>query len=286
MKMVDRKTKKEKELVYDRSLLFLYHNFLGRIILKLLYLPFISKLVGKYMNSKSSCKRINKTIKKYNIDMNLYEKKDYKSFNDFFTRKKKNIAIDSNSNHFIAPADSKLLAIKLNKEASFDIKNSIYNLRNIIDKDLTEEYRDGYALIFRLEVSDYHHYHFIDDGSLDEYSFINGILHTVQPIAYEKYPVFHRNTREYTILHTKNFDDVIEVDVGALIVGKIVNNKEKRDYKKGEEKGYFEFGGSTIILFVKNNIINIDNDILLNSTLNKETIVSCGERIGTKIKKN
>ena len=68
------------------------------------------------------------------------------------------------------------------------------------------------------------------------------------------------------------------------MVGKIVNNKEKKVYKKGEEKGYFEFGGSTIILFVKDNIIEIDNDILMNSTLNKETIVSCGERIGTKIK--
>ena len=284
MKMVDRKTKQEKELVYDKSLLFLYHNFLGRVLLKILYLPFISKIVGKYMNSKLSIKRIDKTIKKYNIDMNLFEKKEYTSFNDFFTRKKKNIDIDNNKNHFISPADSKLLVIKLNKNASFDIKNSIYNLRNIIDKDLTEEYKDGYALIFRLEVNDYHHYHFIDDGSFDEYKYIKGILHTVQPIAYEKYPVFHRNSREYTILHTKNFSDIIEVDVGAMMVGKIENYKDKKTYKKGDEKGYFMFGGSTIILFVKNNIINIDNDILLNSALGKETIVSCGEKIGTKSK--
>ena len=283
MKMVDRKTKQEKELVYDKSLLFLYHNFLGRVLLKILYLPFISKIVGKYMNSKLSIKRIDKTIKKYNIDMNLFEKKEYISFNDFFTRKKKNIDIDNNKNHFISPADSKLLVIKLNKDASFDIKNSIYNLRNIIDKDLTEEYRDGYALIFRLEVNDYHHYHFIDDGYLDEYKFIKGILHTVQPIAYEKYPVFHRNSREYTILHTENFGDIIEVDVGALLVGRITNNKNIKKYKKGDEKGYFEFGGSTIILFVKENMIEIDNDILINSTLGKETIVSCGERIGIKI---
>ena len=75
MKMVDRKTKQEKELVYDKSLLFLYHNFLGRLLLKILYLPFISKIVGKYMNSKLSIKRIDKTIKKYDIDMNLFEKK-------------------------------------------------------------------------------------------------------------------------------------------------------------------------------------------------------------------
>ncbi len=282
MKMVDRKTKQEKELVYGKSLLFLYNSFLGRIVLKIIYYPLISKLVGKYMDSKLSIKRIDKTIKENNIDMNLYEKKEYKSFNEFFTRRKKNINFDMNKNHFVSPCDSKLLAIKLNKNASFDIKNSIYSLKNIIDYDLTEEYQDGYALIFRLEVSDYHHFHFIDDGSLDNYKYIKGILHTVQPIAYEKHSVFHRNSREYTILHTKNFDDVIEVDVGALMVGKIVN-KDVHSFKKGDEKGYFKFGGSTIILFVKNNIIEIDNDILLNSTLGKETIVSCGEKIGKKI---
>ena len=285
MKIVDRKTKKEKDLVYDKSLLFLYYNYLGRLILKTIYFPFISKIVGKYMDSKLSIKRIDKTIKRYNINMNLYEKKEYLSFNDFFTRKKKNINFDNNKNHFIAPCDSKLLVIKLNKESSFDIKNSFYNLKNIIDRDLTKEYSNGYALIFRLEVNDYHRFHFIDDGKLDEYKHIKGILHTVQPIAYEKYPVFHRNSREYTILHTKNFDDIIEVDVGALMVGKIVNNKDIKEFSRGEEKGYFKFGGSTIILFVKNNIINIDNDILLNSTLNKETIVSCGEKIGERIKK-
>ena len=285
MKIVDRKTKKEKELIYDKSLLFLYNNLLGRIILRIIYFPFVSKIVGKYMDSKLSVKRITKTIRENNINMDLFEKKEYISFNDFFTRRKKEILIDKNKNHFISPSDSKLLVIKLNKCSCFDIKNSVYNLKNIIDKDISNEYQNGYALIFRLEVGDYHRYHFIDDGTMDEYKHINGILHTVQPIAYYKYPVFHRNAREYTILHTKNFGDVIEVDVGALMVGKIVNDKTIKEYNKGDEKGHFEFGGSTIILFVKENVIEIDNDILLNSSLGKETIVSTGEKIGIKIKK-
>ena len=283
MKIVNRKTKEEVELVYNESLNFLYKNIFGRIVLKIIILPFISNIVAKYMNSKLSKRRIDNVIKNNNIDMNLFEKKDYKSFNDFFTRYKKTIDIDTNNKHFISPADSKLLAVKLSNNASFDIKGSIYSLRNIINYDLTEKYKNGYALIFRLEISDYHHYHFIDNGTLDEYKYIKGLLHTVQPIAYEKYPVFHRNSREYTILHTENFGDIIEVDVGALLVGRITNNKNIKKYKKGDEKGYFEFGGSTIILFVKENMIEIDNDILINSTLGKETIVSCGERIGIKI---
>lgn len=284
MKMVNRKTKEEKTLEYSGSVKFLYTDLLGRIILKLINNRLVSKIVGKYMNSRLSIKRINKTIKENNIDMSLYEKKEYTSFNDFFTRKKKNLNFDTNKDHFVSPADSKLLVMKLNKNSSFDIKNSIYTLKDIVKEDLTDKYKNGYALIFRLEVTDYHRYHFIDDGTLDNYKYIKGRLNTVQPIAYNK-KIFHTNSREYTTLHTKNFGDVIEVDVGALLVGKITNDKKIIKYKKGDEKGYFEFGGSTIIMFVEENKIIIDNDILLNSTLGKETIVSCGERIGIKYKK-
>lgn len=281
MKIVNRKTREERTLEYSGIVLFLYTSIPGRIILKLINNRFVSKIVGKYMNSRLSIRRISKTIKENDIDMNLFEKKDYQSFNDFFIRKKKNINIDMNNDHFIAPCDSKLLAIKLNKDSSFDIKGSQYNLKNIINEDLTNEYCNGYALIFRLEVSDYHRYHFIDNGTRDEYKYIKGRLNTVQPIAYNK-KIFHTNSREYTILHTENFDDIIDIDVGALCVGKISNNKNINEFKKGDEKGYFEFGGSTIILFVKDRKLIIDNDILLNSTLGKETVVSCGEKIGVK----
>ncbi len=283
MKIVDRKTKKERTLEYSGAVKFLYTSLFGRLLLKLIVNKWVSSLVGKYMNSKLSIKRIDKTIKDNNIDMNLYEEKEYTSFNDFFIRKKKNLNFDTKVNDFVSPADSKLLAIKLNKDSSFDIKGSIYTLKDVVNEDITKKYHNGYALIFRLEVTDYHRFHFIDDGKLDEYKYIKGKFHTVQPIAYNK-KIFHKNAREYTTLHTKNFGDVIEVDVGALCVGKITNNKSIKSFKKGDEKGYFEFGGSTIILFVEDNKVIIDNDILLNSTLGKETVVSCGEKIGIKVK--
>lgn len=284
MKIVDRQTKKEYEMNYDKSVKFLYNNVLGRIILKLINNHLVSKIVGSYMNSKLSIKRINKTIKENNIDMSLYEEKEYTCFNDFFIRKKKELKIDKNKNHFVSPADAKLLAIKLDKNARFDIKRSIYTMKDIIDKDLSKKYQNGYALIFRLEITDYHRFHFIDNGYLDKYKYIKGCLHTVQPIAYNKYKVFHTNSREYTILHTENFGDILDIDVGAMMVGKITNHKDKKKFVRGEEKGYFEFGGSTIILFVEDKKIILDNDLLLNSALGKETIVKVGEKIGTKYK--
>lgn len=282
--MINRKTNEEKELVYPWGVKFLYKNPLGRIILLLFNNHLVSKIVAKYMNSKLSIKRIGKTIKKYNIDMSLFEEKEYTCFNDFFTRHKKNLNFDMAKDNFVSPADAKLLAIKLSKDSSFDIKGSIYNLKNIIKEDISYKYQNGYALIFRLEVSDYHRYHFIDNGTLSEYKYIKGRLNTVQPIAYNR-KIFHTNSREYVTLHTENFGDIIEVDVGAMLVGKITNNKKIKEFKKGDEKGYFEFGGSTIILFVPDHKLIIDNDILLNSTIGKETIVSCGEKIGIKYEK-
>lgn len=282
MKMVDRKTKKEYELKYSKSVTFLYQNIFGRVVLKLLNNRLMANIVAKYMNSKLSIKRIQKTIKENKIDMNNFQQEDWPSFNAFFIRKKKNLNFDMDKNHFVSPCDSKLLAIKLNKDSMFDIKGSIYTLKDIIKEDLSKEYQNGYALIFRLEVGDYHRYHFIDDGTKEDYKFIKGCLHTVQPIAYNKYKIFHKNCREYTTLHTKDFGDILEVEVGAMMIGKITNNKSITSFKKGDEKGYFEFGGSTIILFVKDKQVILDNDILFNSSLGKETIVSCGEKIGIK----
>ena len=283
MIIVDRKTKKEREVINPEGATFLYNNVFGRMVLKLLIHRFTANIVAKYMSSKLSIKRIDKTIKENNIDMDIFVKEDYHCYNDFFLRKKKNLNFDMNKDHFVSPADSQVLAIKLSKDASFDIKGSKYGINDIVPQGILDGYENGYALIFRLEVKDYHHYHFIDDGHIGDSKFIKGCLHAVLPIAMKKYKVFHTNSREYTMLHTKNFGDVVQVEVGAMNVGKIVNEKVKK-FSRGDEKGHFEFGGSTIILFVKDKKIIIDNDILLNSTLGKETSVSCGERIGTKVK--
>ena len=151
-------------------------------------------------------------------------------------------------------------------------------MHDIVDDKIIDDFKNGYLLIFRLEVTDYHRYCFIDEGIRSSYQYIKGKLNTVQPISYNRGKVFHENAREWCLLKTKNFGDILEVEVGALLVGKIVNN-EKVKFKKGEEKGYFEFGGSTILLFVRDNVL-FDKDIIKNSNDGNETIVKYGERIG------
>ena len=110
---------------------------------------------------------------------------------------------------------------------------------------------------------------------------IPGKFHTVNPIANDYFPIYKENTREYSTLHSKHFGDIVMMEVGALLVGKIVNLHEKAEVKRGQEKGYFQFGGSTVVLLTKANMVKVDEDILKNSTEDIETIVKYGEKIGT-----
>lgn len=270
------------------GLSFLYKTAAGRLILKILVNnKYISNIMGYFMDKKISCLYINHFIKKNKIDMNEYYHKKYLSFNDFFIRKilpsKRPIIKDKNI--FTSCADSYLTCYKINDDLLINIKKSKYSIKELIkDENLANNYKNGYALVFRLTPSNYHRYHFIDNGTVIKKYKIDGKFHTVNPISYDKYKVFHENTRECTLIKTNNFDDIIYVEVGALLVGRIVNKNIKK-FKRGDEKGYFKFGGSTVILLVKKNIIKLDDDIIVNSKNGFETSVKCNEKIGRKILK-
>lgn len=270
-----------------KGLSFLYNNIFGRIILKFLVnLPLVSKLSGFVLDRKVSKILIKPFIKCNNINIKDYEKESYNSFNDFFIRKiKKNKRpISKNKNHFIAPCDSKLTCYKINNKTIFNIKNTLYDISSLINDDkLAKEYSSGYVLVFRLSPDDYHRYCFVDDGRIIDNYKIRGKFHTVNPIVYDKFEVFKENTRECTVIQTNNFDKILQIEVGALLVGKIKNVITTGVTNKGKEKGYFMYGGSTIVVIVKKDIIKIDDDILNNSINGYETYVKYGEKIAEKI---
>ena len=268
----------------NRVLEFLYSNFIGRILLyPLVNSALISTLLGKFMDTKASKVLISGFIKKYNINISDYEDTNYDNFNQFFIRKIKKNRRPVGEYGLISPCDSKLTYYRINKELEFKVKNTTYTLDTLInDKDLAEEYYNGDLLIFRLSPEDYHRYYYFDDGeTIDSYK-IKGKYHTVNPIVYDKYKVFKENERVVNVLKTVNYKEVLYIEVGALLVGKIVNTNPKSKYTKGLEKGYFKYGGSTIILVFKNGVIKVDKDIISNSKNGYETIVNYGEKIGIK----
>lgn len=262
----------------------LYGTFLGRCALKILICKFVSQIGGWYMNSRLSKHRIKTFIEENQIDMSQYEQREFVSYNDFFTRKilegKRPFLIEDSA--LISPADSKLSCYRIRNDSYFMIKNTAYSVTDLLeDKKLADQYINGYCLIFRLTVDDYHRYCFIDDGKIISNKYILGKFHTVNPIANDYFPIYKQNSRSYSVIESKNFGTMIQMEVGAMMVGKIVNH-DKKHCLKGEEKGYFEFGGSTVIILLKDKQAVIDNDIIENTNRNKETVVKQGETIGKK----
>ena len=263
----------------------LYGTVSGRKILKILTKPFVSKIVGGFMDSGLSVPLIKKFIKSSGIDVSQYNMIKFRSYNEFFTRtvKKGMRPIDYEGNHLISPCDSKLSVYRINKNSIFRIKDSYYRISDLLNNDfLARRFMNGWCMIFRLEVDDYHRYCYIDSGNKTKNIFVRGQLHTVNPIALEKYNIYKRNSREYTLMHTENFGDVIQVEVGAMMVGRICNHHEEYHFRRGEEKGMFQFGGSTIVMIFEENSVIPDSDILSNTASGYETVVKYGEKIGIR----
>lgn len=272
-KVYNRKLKRIEEVKHfgGNTLKKVYRN---KLLTRIATSKFISKVYGIYNSSIFSKKKINKFIKENNIDLSLYEDKKYNNFNDFFIRKYKEINF---SKDFTSPCDAKLLVYKINDNLKVKVKDIEYSLEELFN-DKLDEFKDSYMFIYRLSLDDCHRYYYIDDGELEKTIRIKGRLHTVSDSS-SKYKIYKENERIYSILNTKSFGKIIYMEVGALLIGKIVNYN-KKVFSKGEEKGYFLPGGSTIIIIAKD--IKVDKDILEYSSKGIETLVKIGEKVGEK----
>lgn len=270
----------------DKFLQHLYTNALGRMLLKPLVQPQVSRLVGRYLSSRHSTRMIRQFIQKNNIDMSSYEETEYASFNDFFIRKIKEgkRPIPEDADLLISPCDCKATVYKIQNNTTFSIKNTEYTLRSLLRSPrLAKLFRDGYAYLLRLTVDDYHRYIYAASGRKTKNYHIDGSFHTVNPVANDYLPIYKENTREYTVIHTEEFGDIVQMEVGALLVGKISNHKkDKGMVTRGEEKGFFEYGGSTIIVLTKKDAVIPREDLLRNTEHGYETKLLQGHTLGKK----
>lgn len=267
----------------DRMLQRLYGHAFGRVLLKPLVRPWISKFVGSLLSTRCSCVLIKSFVKKHGIDLGQYETETYRSYNDFFVRRIRPELrpVDREPTHLISPCDSKLTVLPVTPDCRFSLKHTEYSVASLLKNDaLAAEYAGGYVMIFRLTVDDYHRYFYVADGEKEENVRIAGKLHTVNPIANDYFPIYKENSREYCVVHTAEFGDLVMVEVGALLVGRIVNHHGAASVRRGQEKGYFQFGGSTVVLLLKKDTAIMDPDILENSQNGIETVVKFGEKIG------
>lgn len=294
IKYFNRETKSYKieKVAGDKYLHWTYSSPIGMKLLDLLIKKrLFSKLYGWYCDTGLSRSKIQKFIDDFNINEEEFKelKSSYKCFNDFFTREliKEARPINYDTKVLISPGDGRVLAYEnIDIHKLMQVKGLTYSLTDLLkDQELAQKYSGGCCIILRLCPTDYHRFHFIDDGVCNETKKIHGHFYSVNPIALEKISkLFCENKREYSIFHSENFGDVISVDVGATCVGSIIQTYTPfKKVKKGDEKGYFKFGGSTTILFFQKDKIKIDKDLIEQTSKDFETKVCMGEKIGLRL---
>lgn len=270
----------------DHLLEVIYGHALTRMLLRLFLSPAVSDICGKFLSTRLSRRIIPSFVKKNHIDLSIYEKQEFDSYNAFFTRKIKaeQRPINDQKNVLISPSDGKVTAYPITQKGRFWIKHTQYTAAQLLkDERLAERYMGGWIYVIRLTVDDYHRYCYVADGRKSRQRKIRGVLHTVNPVANDYYPIYKMNSREYCLLKTKEFGTILLMEVGALMVGKINNHEEdSAQVKRGDEKGMFEFGGSTIVVMTEPGMTEPDKDIIQNTKVQAETLVKMGEPIGCK----
>lgn len=287
---IERKTGQRRiEKVYGaKSLLLLYgEGFFSAVVsfvlLPLLsYFPYASRFYGYLMKRASSAKKIAPFIKEYGIDESEFASSDFGSFNDFFIRKLKPEArpIAADPGALAAPADGRYLVFP--QFDRFFVKDQEFFLEQfLLDSSSAHRYAEGSMAIIRLCPTDYHRYHFPCDGIAGESKLINGALFSVNPIALrKKIAILSENKRVVTEIETEKFGTLLYIEVGATSVGSIRQTyAPNHSVKKGDEKGYFEFGGSCIVLLFEKGRILFDDDLVQNTRNGFETLVNFGEKI-------
>ncbi len=292
---IDRKTgEKKKEVVAgDKFIKWIYDTAPGKTLLEtFIKRKLFSSLLGRLYSMPFSKSRIADFVSELEIDLTEAEREnpeDYKNFNDFFIRslKEGSRPVSQETRYLVSPADGRLLAYEnININKIVQIKGQEYSLEELFqDSNLAQEYQGGVCLVVRLNPSDYHRFHFPDSGIPGPHKLIPGGYYSVNPMALKRIPrVYCQNKRELTCFASDNFGQIAYIEVGATGVGSIVQTyTSEKVVKKGQEKGYFKFGGSTVILFIKKGVVQLDKDILENSQKFLETKVNMGEQIGIRM---
>lgn len=283
LQCVDRSGQKVKLHNHQSGLFrFLYDSSAGGFLLHGVVHPLPSKFVGAFLSSGASKILIPSFIRRNDIDVSEFEAGPYDSFNSFFYRKILPDArkFDSSHKSVISPCDGKIQVFPISEDSQFEIKGIPYTIATLLrDPELAGRYQGGTLMLIRLGVDDYHRYSYPVSGREKGSIKIKGRLHTVNPFAAERRAIYCENAREYSLIDTEELGTVLMMEVGALMVGRIVNLHSVGSVTRGQEKGYFRFGASSIVLCFEKDKIVPDSDIVENSEKGIETKVRLGERI-------
>lgn len=285
--------KLEEEKVYGENWLnFIYNNPLGKLCLwALVKRAWFSKWYGWRMNHRKSAAKIKPFIDDFDLNPSDFEDDltSFKSFNEFFYRKLKKSSrpIAKNQDLVIFPADGRHLGFQnVDQIKSVFVKGQFFDLDKLFGSmELAKEFAGGSLVLSRLCPVDYHRFHLPVSGNLQSHELINGSLFSVNPIALrQKLSIFWENKRYLCMIENGKIGKIAVFLVGATCVGSVHLTANKFNYyEKGEELGYFSFGGSSVITVFQPEKIQLDKEFLNISSQGHEFYSKVGEAMGKVI---
>lgn len=288
----------EIEKVYgDWFIKFLYTSVAGQKVGGVFTNKYFSKVYGAFQDLPQSHKKVRPFIEKFNINMDEYEpgskpaadpRDSYKTFNEFFIRRFKMGKRSFVSEPHLMPAFAEARYVgfeSINEKDSYPVKGQFLKAKDLVANDqVAKIFENGPLLIARLCPVDYHRYHYPDNGRVLDNFRVPGAYDSVNPFALRfKNQIFIKNERHVSILQTENFGRLAYIEVGAICVGKIIQSHPwKKPFFRGEEKGYFLFGGSTVVLLGEKGAWKPSHDILSNTSKGIETYLHLGTEVAVK----
>ena len=283
----------ETEAIYGEAYLrWAYENPLGRLSVEAVVKRMIfSHWYGWRMNLPKSRDRIQSFVESFGLDANEFEKTldEFDHFNDFFARKLKPSArpIAPEADTVTFPADGRHLGFQdLSRVSGVFVKVQRFDLEALFhSQELAQRYQKGSAVLSRLCPTDYHRFHFSTDGVPAPSLRMPGPLYSVSPIALRQNLAYlWQNKRELTQIQSPGLGTVTIVEFGATNVGSIKQTySPNRAVSKGDEKGFFSFGGSATMTFFEPERVELSPDLVEHSRLQREVYARMGDVMGHKI---
>ena len=288
---LDRRTGELREEVVlgEGFVRWVYESALGGVLRRSMLTRLMpSKLYGMWKSSSLSKRAIPGVVKELSIDLGecVVPDSGFTSFNDFFTRRLRPGArpVVADPRRLVSPADGRTFAyVDVQGDTLLPAKGHKISLRELLDDDAeAARFAGGTVLIVRLCPADYHRFHFPCAGVASAARTVAGPLESVNPIALTRgHAILDQNKRDVAYIDSPVFGRVAYLEIGAMFVGSIVQTYRAGPVTAGEEKGCFEFGGSTVILVLEPGRVKIDADLVDSTRRGVEVLLRMGEGIGS-----
>jgi phosphatidylserine decarboxylase len=251
--------------------------------------PTVDWLIAAYQDTRFSARKIEPFIRKHKIDMSEFEPGPFKSYAAFFERHflPGKRTFPTSEGEMGAFAEGRYFAWEqLSPSQTFPVKGASLDASTLLGSKMrAQPFVGGPVILARLSPVDYHHLHYVDDGTTSETDRVGHKLWTVNKNALQHQPdILFRNERSIQILQTKNFGLLGMVEVGALTVGRVVRKHPiDKPYKRGDEKAVFRFGGSAVVLFGERGRWRPEEDLISRTTEGIETLARLGDVIAQRL---